>query len=46
MNREQMQQMQTQTDCSWDPRAVDPSLERQQLAGEEDQSQPGWDAGA
>lgn len=34
------------TDCRFGPRRVDPLLERQKLAGEEDQSVPGWDQGA
>lgn len=35
----------TVTNCSFGPRVVDPSLERQAVAGEEDQSVPGWDFG-
>jgi hypothetical protein len=32
--------------CNFGPRREDPVLARQLLAGEEDQSVPGWDQGA
>ena len=37
-------QLVTRTHCHFgDPRDEDPSLARQRVAGEEDQSVPGWD---
>jgi hypothetical protein len=39
-------EMATFVACYFGDREEDPSLARQREAGEEDQSQPGWDAGA